>query len=186
MNRLSQEEGLVHAIWIHLNASSSILMTWPCWGDFPGPMLLPCWRPPLHCSMTHQLTGELLLPRPDTSHCTTLHKLYCWWRHQASIADFQLTTDQYSPQLRFDYSSSYRTGGRNCRMRASFTEGLCPPHISWLLPNSIAGSIDHQGHQFDSLLSVQDKPCEKYSTSWRTLREEKKSVLEDRSTRRVM
>ena len=108
---------------------------------------------------------------------------------QASIADFQLTTDQYSPQLRFDYSSSYRTGGRNCRMRASFTEGLCPPHISWLLPNSIAGSIDHQDHQFDSLLSAQDKPCEKYSTSWRTLREEKpaaKSVKEDRSTRRVM
>ena len=68
-------------------------------------------------------------------------------------------------------------------------KGCALLHISWLLPNSIAGYIDHQGHQFDSLLSAQDKPCEKCSTSWRTLREEKpaaKSFGEDRSTRRVM
>ena len=170
------------SIWMHHHRSS-----WPdlveetslgrCCFHVGGPPCTALWR------------TSWLERAPPPPRYFTLHQLYCWWRHQASIADFQLTTDQYSPQLRFDYSSSYRTDGRNCRMRASFTEGLCPPHISWLLPNSIAGSIDHQDHQFDSLLSAQDKPCEKYSTSWRTLREEKlaaKIVREDRSTRCVM
>ena len=62
-------EDIVHAIQIHLNASS-IRMTWPCLADFPilGESLLPWRRPPLHCSVTHQLT---LAPLPR--YCT-LHR----------------------------------------------------------------------------------------------------------------